>query len=176
MARRKHFAVDEMPDEIRSKVNDLIQGGVTYRAIAEKLAELGHPIAASSLCRYGQEFLGRMERLRIVNGQAQAILEESGGNPLRLEEAATQISLGVMTEFMLKLENLDGADPVEVMQTLARLQTSSVQRERLRIQWREEQESKTKAAAADVCKSARAGGLSEEQVKEIEERILGIVR
>ncbi len=174
MARRKHFAVDELPVEVRTAVHDLIQSGRTYRDIAEHLRSLGHPIAPSSLCRYGKDFLSRLERLRTVNEQSKAILEQSEGNPLRLEEAATQISLGLMTEALLKMQDLDGADPVDLMQALARLQSASVQRERLRIQWREEQRQRAKEAADDVAKMAKDGGLSDEVIRRIEERVLGI--
>ncbi|MBM4394373.1 MAG: DUF3486 family protein, partial [Deltaproteobacteria bacterium] len=128
----------------------------------------------SSVGRYGREFSARLTRMREVNEKAKAILEQANGEPLRMEEATAQIGLSMVAEALLKLDDLEGVDPEKLLLAVARLQNSGATRERMRIVWRQEQQAKAKAAAEEVKGIAKKGGLSDELVREIEERVLGI--
>jgi hypothetical protein len=166
---RKHFKIQEFPPEVVGAVNDLISKGVTYPEITKWLHERGHTIAKSSVQRYGQDFAARMERIKVVQKQAKAILGETE-NPLEMEEATTQMALHMVAEHLLQLHDLGDADPIKVMSVLAKLQSSSAQRTRAQLEFKR----RAAEAASKVSKLAKSGGLSDEVIKQIEEEVLGI--
>lgn len=172
--RRKHHKILDLPAGVVDAVNSALARGATYEDIVRMLRDMGHEVGKSSVGRYGKEFLARLERIRVVQEQAKAVLEETQGEPLRTEEATTQIALSMIAETLLALPDMRGAKPVELVRALAHLQSSSASRERLRMGWRAEQQARAQQAAAEVGKVAKAGGLSDETIRQIEERILGI--
>lgn len=172
--RRKHSKIAALPGAINKEVNRLLTTpGWTYEKIAEHLKQLGHPVGKSSVGRYGQDFLARLQMLREVKEKAKAILEESGGNGLEMEEAASQIALQRTMEFLLEVdsEDLKGESVNKMIAALARLQQSSAIRERQRDMRKQVEKTTEKIKAIGKQK-----GLSPETIKQIEEEILGLVR
>ena len=174
MSRRRHPKIATFPADIQEMVNDLLAKGATYREIANRLKELGHPVSHASVGRYGLDFLARLVRFKFNSERATALLSASG-KPLVTEEAASQAAAQMIFDWLMKLDALgDETDPLEVVKALSRLQTSSAGRERLRIQWRKEQAEAAAKVAAEVTTKARSNGLSEAVIREIEETILGL--
>lgn len=172
--RRKHSKIAALPGAINKEVNRLLTTpGWTYEKIAEHLKQLGHPVGKSSVGRYGQDFLARLQMLREVKEKAKAILEESGGNGLEMEEAASQIALQRTMEFLLEVDpdDLKGESVNKMIAALARLQQSSAIRERQRDMRKQVEKASEKIKAIGKQK-----GLSSETIKQIEEEILGLVR
>jgi HD-GYP domain-containing protein (c-di-GMP phosphodiesterase class II) len=170
--RRKHSKIAALPGAINKEVNRLLTTpGWTYEKIAAKLAELGHPVGKSSVGRYGQDFLARLQRLREVKEQAKAILDQSGGNGLEMEEAASQIALQRVMEFLMELQETDlKEESVNKMITaLARLQQSSAMRERQKDLRR-----KLEQVGKEAKEIAKKSGLSDEKAEEIRRKIMGI--
>ncbi|MGE5551910.1 MAG: phage protein Gp27 family protein, partial [Bacteroidota bacterium] len=79
--QRKHFKVQELPEELRAAIDEQITRGVHYRDIAEYISQMGHEIGKSSVARYGKDFLTRLERIRVVRDQARAIVEADPDAP-----------------------------------------------------------------------------------------------
>lgn len=130
--RRKHSKISGLPEPIVAEVNRLLTTpGMTYEKIVEHLRQLGHLVGKSSVGRYAQDFLTRLQHLREVKEQAKAIVEESGGNGMEMEEAATQIALQRTMEYLLNLkkEDFEGEALNKMISSLARLQGSSSMRE-----------------------------------------------
>lgn len=169
-SRRKHHKLAQFPPEVVAAVNDLLTKGVTYDQIVEFLGQRGHEIGKSSVARYAKDFAARLERVRVVRDQLRAVAAEVDQDPLAMQDATTQVALHLIAEHLMRLQDLDGANPVQLMRALAHLQSSSVQVSK----WREEQSRRVRDAASAVGDKARKAGLSEEVIREIEERVLGI--
>lgn len=171
MGRRKHHKIQTFPQEVVSAVNDLLARGETYEDIAWWLRQKGYEIGKSSVARYGREFAARLERIKVVEEQAKAILEETAGEPLRMEEATTRMALHLMAETLLRMQDAGtGAKPVEVIRALAHLQSSSASRERLRLEWQR----RAQAAADHIETRLSEAGSPPELIREIRTTILGL--
>lgn len=173
MSRRRHPKIATFPGEVRAEVDNLLEAGVTYREIADRLKAQGCEISHASVGRYGADFLARLERMQAATAKVEAILDVSG-TPLSREEAASQYTAQLLLDAIMDVDSLSNEEPLELIDRLAKLQNSSTNRERLRIQWRKEQAEAAAKIAAEVTTTARSNGLSEEAIREIEEKILGL--
>lgn len=172
--RRKHSKIAALPGAINTEVNRLLTTpGWTYEKIADHLKQLGHPVGKSSVGRYGQDFLSRLQDLKEVKEQAKAIVEETGGTGMEMEEAAAQIALQRVMEFLLNLKQADmeGEQVNKMISALARLQASGASRENVKII-----KKKAEQAVKAVNAIGKQKGLTPETIKQIEEEILGLVR
>ncbi|MBI5328866.1 MAG: DUF3486 family protein [Deltaproteobacteria bacterium] len=165
------IAVKLAPEDIEGINIKLATPGVTYGDIVRWLAGKGYTVSKSSVGRYGKDFLARIERLKVVEEKAKAIVSEVG-DALTMEEAASKIFTQKVLEHLLQMDDLSGQKFGTLMMAFSKLQGSSVIREKLQA----DIQKKASAAADTIKQEARKGGLSEEVIKQIEERVLGIVR
>ncbi len=166
---RRHSKVErELPPEIREQVDALLIQGETYEAIAEFLKKRGYDISRSSIGRYGKEFLQLVREIKILEDQAKAIISDSEES-LILEEAASKLFSKNILKLLLQ-GNVDIKEIPKIISGFAKLQASSISREKFKSEIRQ----KVKKTAEEVRKVASKKGLSEEAVKEIEAKILGI--
>ncbi|MBB6673005.1 phage protein Gp27 family protein [Cohnella nanjingensis] len=141
MSRRKHSKVLQLPEEIVEAVNKQLTSGIPYRDIADAINKLtpetGIEVSHMAVQRYGKDFLGRLERLKIVNEQAKAIIDSHGDGPdTALSEAANKMALSIIMETLLSAQNsLEGESLTAVMRALAQLQRSSIASEKLKFQF-----------------------------------------
>jgi hypothetical protein len=167
---RRHSRIEkELPPEIREQVDALLIQGETYETISDFLKAKGYDISRSSIGRYGKEFLQLVREIKILEDQAKAIVSDTGEG-LLLEEAASKLFSKNILKMLLE-GNTDIKEIPKIISGFARLQASSISREKFKA----EISDKVKKAAKDVSKVAKKRGLSPEAVKEIEEKILGIV-
>jgi hypothetical protein len=169
---RKHSRIDdELPAEVRGQVDRLlIEGGATYDDIRDFLAEQGYDISRSAIGRYGKDFLNTYQRLRVAEDQARSLVSEVGDG-LALDEAASKLLMQQVLELLISTE-LTPKERMSLMKSVAFLQSSSVQREKLKSELRK----KAETAVGEVAQIAKNGGLSDEAIRQIEEQVLGIVR
>lgn len=172
--RRKHHKIDGFPPEVRSAVKDLLAAGVTYEDITYRLRDMGHQVGKSSVARYGQAFAAQLEAARQSKDCMRAIVDECGVDPLMMEKGATKLALHMSVEALMKAQSLGDVDPMQVIKSLGHLVRSSAQVERVSIDFRAEQKAKAAEAADQVKAIAKKGGLSDEMIREIEEKVLGI--
>ena len=168
---RKHFAVeDRLPQGIKAQVDRLLIEGATYKEVADFLTKSGHDISHSALGRYGKNFLEAYRAVRMLEDQAQALKSEAGEG-LVLEEAASKLFAQKIVEGLttkkLALKNLPG-----MLGAFAKLQSSSVQRERLKA----DLSAKAKKAVENIEKKTRKKNMDPETKRIIREEIYGIVR
>jgi len=169
---RTHSRIaSDLPQEVRREVDRLlIEGSATYEEIKAFLASRGHDISKSAIYRYGRKFLIAYRKLRVVQDQSRALVADAGDDAMLLEEAAAKIFAQKIVE-----AQLEGAFDVlalpRLLSDFAKLQSSSIMRERLKAQLRK----KVSVAAEHAVKVARSGGLTEEKAAEIRKKILGIV-
>lgn len=182
--RRSHSKVNQLSPRLIEAINVAIaQDGVTYDHLADMvddwvaqgaITQADAP-SRSGLARHGKSFLARMEQLNRMREQAKTIVAEAGGDGTVLEEAATNLVLNeIMAIFMAAdpEQGMKTVDVARIAQGLGRLQSSSVQRERLKV----DMVKRAQAAAKKVAATARKAGLSAAAIATIERDVLGIAR
>ena len=165
--RKRSKVTTELPPEIRQEVDRLLIEGVTYEEISMFLKAKGYDISKSSIGRYGKDFLNFYRRVKVVEDKSRALVGEAGEG-LVLEEAASKLFLQQILDLLLQGE-LDIKEKSRIIADFARLQSASVQRERLKSEYK-------KKADKAVSKIRQKKEISPELLKEIEESIYGIVR
>lgn len=168
--RRHSRIIDELPPELKQEIDNLlVQGDVTYDDIKEHLASKGHDISRSSIGRYGKEFFANYRELRIIEEKSRTLVSEAGDSMI-LDEAASKLFAQKILELQLA-GKFDLKKNSRILADFAKLQAASIMRERMKQDFAK----KATAAAADVVKIVKKGGLSEDKAEEIRKRILGIV-
>lgn len=108
--------------------------GKTYQEITDHINAMGADVSRSSVNRYGQKFVARMEKLRMFQDQARVIVENTKDRPaLETAEAANQMAIQTILEAVLEMDDLKGAKATELFKSLALLERSAVQREKLKL-------------------------------------------
>lgn len=152
---RKHYKVEGLPQGIVDAVNRQLVDGRTYDDIVAWLNDMGHEVSRSSVGRYGKDFMSKLQRLKIVKEQAKAIVEVNPDAPAtEMAEAANQLATQLIMELLMELDldDLRGAKVTEVLKSLAKLETSSVRREKLKFDFNRGVD----AAAAKIKEALRA--------------------
>lgn len=166
---RRHGKVYELPEDVRIQVEDLLlEPNVTYDDIAEFLKDKGQDVSRSAIGRYGKDFLNEYRNLRIIEDQAKNIVSGSGDDAMVLEEAATKLFSKKIVELLL--ENGINLNKIpRIVSDFARLQASSVLRERLKADFRKKTEKAVKSIANKLRKD-----VSPENIKYIKEVLYGL--
>jgi len=167
--RRKHSRVqDELPAEVREQVDRLLIEQATYDEIKAFLDSEGYDISRSAIGRYGHDFLAAYQNLRIIEDKSRALVSEAGDGMV-LEEAAAKLFSQMILEAQLS-GKLDIKKLPRIISDFAKLQTSTVSRERLKRDIAE----RVAQTADDVAKTIKKSGLSDETAEEIRKKIMGI--
>lgn len=173
MTKRSHSKVAKLPEEIRAAVDRKIMEGVEYQEIADYINRMGTSVSRSSVNRYGQKFMAKMERLRLAREQAKIVVEGAKDGPaLETVEAANQMAVQIILERLIEMDDIKEAKSTDVLKALALLERSATNRERLKL------EAKRKAGEAikNIESAATAGrrNLDPETLAFIKEQIYGI--
>lgn len=169
--RRRHSKVQKLPPEVVAAVNRLLVDGFTYDQVVEFLNKQGHDVSRSSVGRYGQHFLQKLERLKLAREQAKAIVTEMDGTPAtEMHEAANQLAVNLIMDTLMQIDDLQGAKVTELLKALAHLERSAVGRERLKAELHQ----KAQKVAKDVEERAAAAGLDPDTIRYIREQIYGL--
>ena len=162
-----------LPRDILHKVNSMLvevgEERKTYEEIAAWVAEQGYKTSKSAIQRYAR-WVSALEKVKLVGEQAKTIIEEAGHDPLRIEEATAKLGAVVMMEVFqeaMRGDKIDVSHIGRLMGDFARLQKSSVDREKLKNVLREKLDQAIKRAGK---KKDRL--LSKDEIREIREQIL----
>ena len=166
--RRRSKVDTDLPKEVREEVDRLLIENATYEEISGYLKAKGHDISKSSIGRYGKNFLNLYRDIRILEDKSKAITSESGEG-MSLEEATSKLFTKQILELLFS-GGIDLSEKSKLIGEFAKLQSSSVARERLKADIKK----KAEEAAESVVETVRKGGLSEEKANEIKRKILGI--
>ncbi|WP_221621191.1 DUF3486 family protein [Halomonas sp. YLB-10] len=139
-----------------------------YEALSDELASRGYDIAKSSLHRYGQEFETKLSALKLASEQAKAVVTAAPDDEGAVNEALTRMVQEHL--FQLLMSGGEGMDLPKVAKAVAELGRASV----VQKKWQAEVRSKAEAAASQVEKIARKGGLDAATVNTIRREILGV--
>jgi hypothetical protein len=173
MVNRRHSSLTrKLPPELLAEVNAQLIAGRTYAEITAHVKALGHDVSPAAVGRYGKGHLAELERVALVSNQMKAIVAAVGDDALALQEGAVQTALTKIVEYLTQIgpETMQGEEASKIFQALARLQSSSVQRERLKADLKK----KLAASAEAVVKQVKAKGVSDETAEMIKTKILEI--
>lgn len=139
-----------------------------YEALADELSGRGFAISKSALHRYGQNFEERLSALKIASEQARAVVAAAPDE----EGAVNEALMRLVQEHLFKLLMTEGGqiDLPKVAKAVAELGRASV----VQKKWQTEVRTKAEAAASQVEKIAKKGGLDAGTVAEIRREILGV--
>lgn len=169
--RRRQSKLLKLPKKILRQVNDMLvevgEERMIYEDIAAWLKKEGYDISKSAVGRYGKWFIA-LEKVRFVGEQAKTIIEAAGQDPLKIEEATSKLGAVVMMEVFQEAMRGDKIDVKHIgrlMGDFARLQKSSVDREKLKAAVREKLETAIKKAAGKRL-------MSKKEIRALREQIL----
>lgn len=95
MANRKHSKIDNLPEDLKEAVEQMLQSDATYAEIVEFLKANDQEVPVASVCRYAKAFNTNMEALRLTHQNFKMINEEISRNPnLDMTEAIIRIVSG----------------------------------------------------------------------------------
>lgn len=139
-----------------------------YEALSQELTERGYAISKSALHRYGQNFEERLSALKLASEQARAVVAAAPDE----EGAVNEALMRLVQEHLFKLLMTEGGqiDLPKVAKAVAELGRASV----VQKKWQAEVRAKAEAAASQVEKIAKKGGLDAATVAEIRREILGV--
>ena len=179
MARRN--SVGQLPQPVREWLDkSLVEGNFSgYQLLEEALRDKGFAISKSAIHRYGQKLERRFAAIKASTDAARLLTEGAADDQDARSEAVIAL---VQTELFESIVNLQEAtdedtDPAErigllssAAKNIATLSRASVNQKKFRL----EVQARAEAAAANVEKIAKKGGLSSESVEQLRREILGI--
>jgi hypothetical protein len=134
------------------------------------LKKEGFSISKSAIHRYGQSFQKQLETIKIVTEQAKILVENIDDEENNLAEALTRLAQQKAFSALVELEDTTGVTFPELSKSISELNKTSIANKK----YSHEVKTRIKAAAEDVEKVARSGGVSDSTIDEIKRRILGI--
>lgn len=75
--RRKHYAVEKLPEDVKNDVDEMIKADFTYSDIVEYIKNSGYSISRSSVQRYATNLLTTLQELRMAQENFKAIMDEA---------------------------------------------------------------------------------------------------
>jgi DNA-binding phage protein len=172
--------VESLPEDVRRWLDQALMDNnfSGYEQLAAALREKGYEIGKSTLHRHGQKLERRLADLKASTDAAKLIVENASDDKDARSEAVMAL---LQTEIFTTLVNLGEAseeeDPkkrvsllADAAHAVANVSRASVMQKK----WRIEHQARVEAAAANVEKIARKGGLSSETVDALRREILGI--
>lgn len=75
--RRKHYAIEKLPEDVKNDVDEMIKADFTYADIVEYIKNSGYSISRSSVQRYATNLLTTLQELRMAQENFKAIMEEA---------------------------------------------------------------------------------------------------
>lgn len=162
--------VASLPAEVKAWLDQALAENnfSDYEALSQELTERGYAISKSALHRYGQNFEERLSALKIASEQARAVVAAAPDE----EGAVNEALMRLVQEHLFKLLMTEGdqIDLPKVAKAVAELGKASV----VQKKWQAEMRAKAEAAASQVEKIAKKGGLDAATVAEIRREILGV--
>jgi hypothetical protein len=162
--------VAQLPPEVKAWLDQaLVESNFSgYEALSTELAERGFSIGKSALHTYGQGFEERLSALKMASEQAKAVVAAAPDE----EGAVNEALMRLVQEHLFKLlMSQDGKiDLPKVAKAVAELGRAAV----VQKKWQAEVRAKAEAAAQNVEKIAKKGGLNADTVAAIRREILGV--
>lgn len=108
---RVSSSIDELPGEAREKLEQMLadaNNGLTYQDMVEIMAQEGHKLSKSAICRYARRYMRHIRRLQTVQEQTRMLLQYMQENPAT--DLARQINALIQNGLMWRI--VDGQDEI----------------------------------------------------------------
>lgn len=179
--------IEQLPPELKAQLDALLvqYNFSRYSELVDELKKRGETlgvqadVSRSGLHRYGSKLERRMSAIKASTEAAKLI---AAGAPDDEDARSSAIISLIQTELFEAIVNLqeaedaDAGDRVALLskaaKNIATLARASVTQKRHMLEIR----TKAEAAAKQVSRMAKKGGLSADVIQQIEEQVLGIVR
>lgn len=179
MAQRS--SIEKLPEAVRHEFErKLVENGFSdYQAIAEWLQDQGYEISRSAAHRYGQKVQRRFAAIKSSTEAARLIAEGAADEGDTRSEALmamlqTELFDALVAIGEMDSEELNALDRFGVMAEGAKKISGLISVSTRLKEYQAKVKAKVQAAAEDVAKQAKKGGLSEESAEAIRKHILGI--
>ena len=180
-------SIDRLNPEIKAYITAMLAtGSMTLdQLIADLQARLPAAAGAGSLPsrsavgRFGQKLERRLDAIRASTEAARLIQEHAGDDEDARSGALTALVQTELFEYILQLQDAteETVDPVKRVELLSKAAKNIATLTRSSVglkKFQSEVRAKAEAAAANVEKIAKKGGLSAESVEQLKREILGI--
>lgn len=179
MARRS--SIEGLPEEARRWLERALTENnfAGYQALEAMLRDKGYQISKSAIHRYGQKIERRFSAIKASTEAARLLTEGAADDQDARSEAVIALVQTELFESIINLQEAgeEGLDPAnrigllsKAAKNIATLARASVNQKKFRL----EVQARAEAAAANVEKIAKKGGLSAESVEQLRREILGI--
>lgn len=169
----KKSTVETLPKEVKEWLDRaLVESNFSgYKLLAEEMKARGYEISKSAIHRYGQDFEDRLKTLKMVTEQARAVVQAAPDEDGAVNDALVRLTQEKLFSVLMEIEvDPENVDLAKLARAVAELGKASV----LQKRWLSEVRAKAEAAAANVEKIAKKGGLSSDSVEQLRREILGI--
>lgn len=176
----KRSIVHTLPPAVKEWLDEaLVENNFTgYAELEAALKTRGYAISKSAVHRYGQALERRLASIKASTEAAKVISENISGEGNAQSDALLEM---IQSEMMNVLINLEDAkqdeDPMKRLSTLSFVGKNISPLISAGVNLRKYQaevKARAKAAAAEIEKIVKQGGLSEESSSEIRRKILGV--
>lgn len=169
----RRAAITRLPPQLKEWLDaELVRRGFAdYVQLAQDLQAQGAAVSKSALHRYGTRFEERLAQLKASTEQARAVIQASPDDEGAMNEALIRLTQDKLFGVLVELDvDPSSVNITKVTKAIADLGRSSITQKRYAIEVR----ARAEAAAANVEKIAKKGGLSAESVQQLRREILGI--
>lgn len=169
----KKSTVETLPKEVKEWLDrSLVESNFSgYKLLAGEMKARGYEISKSAIHRYGQDFEERLKTLKMVTEQARAVVQAAPDEDGAVNDALVRLTQEKLFSVLMEIEvDPENVDLAKLARAVAELGKASV----LQKRWLSEVRAKAEAAAANVEKIAKKGGLSSASVEQLRREILGI--
>ena len=176
----KRSTIDQLPEAVRHEFErKLVENGFAdYQALAEWLQQQGYEISRSAAHRYGQKVQRRFAAIKNSTEAARLIAEDAADEGDTRSEALMAMLQTELFEALVQIgempeDELNALD-VRIMSEGARKISGLITAGTRLKEYQAKVKAKVEAAAENVAKQAKKGGLSDAAAEAIRKQILGI--
>lgn len=177
MAQRS--TINQLPEAVRHEFERklIANGFANYQSLTEWLHSQGYEISRSAAHRYGQKVQRRFSAIKASTEAARIIAEGATDESDTRSEALVAMVQTELFEAMLEISEMEDLTAVDRFSMVAKasknIATLTSASTRLK-EYQNKVKSRAQAAADEVAKTVKKGGLSDDTAEQIRKQILGI--
>ena len=164
--------IDQLPPEIRQEFQQALitKNFSDYEGFESWFEERGYQVSRSAAHRFGQDFQGKCEAIRIATEQAKAIVSVVGDDKGDMNEALIRLIQQLTFDILIKNEDADIASLLPKMGVMvAKLSKASVDQKKYAAEARKKA---LEEAADSIETTAKQEGVSSETIQKIRRDVL----
>ncbi len=118
--RRRHYAINKLPEEVKETVDEMVKTDFTYREISDYIRSSGNDVSLSAIQRYSANLIQSAEELRVSQENFSAIMKEAGKyDNIDFTEPVIRLLCGQLLTKISKLSDTEIAPEELLKHTIA---------------------------------------------------------